>query len=160
MPVDHRVVAEQQGGAVMRHIRIDPAEGPSEKRSPCGNGVCVRERMSRHVITVVAGTPVAEAQRLMTAHRVHYLPVLDDRAALIGIVDADDLQKARRRRGPDAVGAVMSAPVVSIGPTAPLGEAIRLMAGRGIGALPVVARGRVVGILTQSDVVAAVARRE
>jgi CBS domain-containing protein len=54
----------------------------------------------------------------------------------------------------------MNAPTVSIGPQTPLAEAARLMADRQIGALPVVTDGRVIGILSQSDVVRAVACQE
>lgn len=57
---------------------------------------------------------------------------------------------------PAAVG---SAPAVSVGPELPLDEALHLMTDRSIAALPVVQDGRVVGILRQSDVVAALARR-
>jgi acetoin utilization protein AcuB len=117
--------------------------------------------MSRPAVTVAPGAPIGEALHLMTVRRIHYLPVIED-TALVGIVNADDLL-GTRRSGPlpgDDVAAVMSAPVVSIGPGASLGEAMRLMADRRIGALPVVEGGRVVGILTQSDIVAAVAGRE
>jgi CBS domain-containing protein len=146
---------------MMRHVRFDPAEDPSEERPVCAEVACVRERMSRPAVTVAAGAPIAEARRLMAAHRIHYLPVLDDNAALVGIVNADDVLRTRRPR-PSAgvVAAVMSAPVVSVGPAEPLARALRLMADRSIGALPVVESGRVVGILTQSDVVTAVARQD
>jgi CBS domain-containing protein len=75
------------------------------------------------------------------------------------MVNEDDVLGTRQgaRQQTDAVAAVMSAPVVSVGPGAPLKDAMDLMVGRGIGALPVVEDGRVVGILTQSDVVAALA---
>ena len=53
----------------------------------------------------------------------------------------------------------MSAPVISVGPAESLKAATQLMVDRAIGALPVVDDGRVVGILTQSDVVTALARR-
>jgi CBS domain-containing protein len=143
----------------MRHVRIDPAEGPSDERAACKSGACVGERMSRPAVTVTAEAPIAEARRLMARHRIHYLPVVGDDAALVGLVTADDVRTPRRRRGggPTVVAAVMSAPVVSTGPAAPLADAIRVMAERDLGALPVVAGRRVVGILTQSDVVAAVA---
>lgn len=144
----------------MRHVRIDPAEGPGEERDPCQAGVCVRERMSHPAVTVAAGAPLAEALRLMAAYRIHYLPVVDDDARLVGIVNADDVLGTRRPGVADAevVAAVMSTPVVSTGPAVPLAEAMCLMADRGLGALPVVEGGRIVGILTQSDVVTALAR--
>ena len=146
----------------MRHVRIDPAEDPSTERPAGAAGVSVRERMSRPAVTVTADTPLAEALRLMAAYRIHYLPVVDGEARLVGIVNADDVLQTRRARRPPAVvvGAVMSTPVISVGATSPLTDAMGLMADRRIGALPVVENGRVVGILTQSDVVTAVARQE
>jgi CBS domain-containing membrane protein len=117
--------------------------------------------MSRPAVTVSGRASLAEALRLMTDHRIHYLLVMDDEGHLVGMVNEDDVlgtrQEARQRT--DAVAAVMSEPVVSVGPGAPLQDAMDLMVGRGIAALPVVEGGRVVGILTQSDVVAALARQ-
>jgi CBS domain-containing protein len=117
--------------------------------------------MSRPAVTVTADAPLDEALRLMAANRIHYLPVVDAEARLLGIVNADDVLQTRRARRPPAVvvGGVMSTPVVSIGAASPLTDAMRLMADRRIGALPVVENGRVVGILTQSDVVTALAHQ-
>jgi CBS domain-containing protein len=115
--------------------------------------------MSAPAVTVRAAAPLPEALSLMAMRRIHYLPVVDEDGTLIGLVNSDDLL-GTRGRGPargDVVGAVMSAPAITVGPTATLAEAMRLMVERGIGALPVVHERRVVGILTQSDVVAAVA---
>lgn len=53
-----------------------------------------------------------------------------------------------------------SAPVVSVAPESSLDEALHLMTDRSIAALPVVQGGQVIGILRQSDVVAALARRQ
>jgi CBS-domain-containing membrane protein len=145
----------------MRHERIDPAEGPRQEQPAWAHGVSVGERMSRPAVTVADGATITEALRLMALNRVHYLPVLDDEARLVGIVDTDDVLGTRRTEGSPAPGvaAVMSSPVVSIGPAAPLSEAMRVMADRCIGALPVVDGGRVIGMLTQSDVVTALARQ-
>jgi CBS domain-containing protein len=138
-------------------MRCDPDEGPCEAGRPWAESLCVRDRMSRPAVTVAAGAPIPEALRLMTARRIHYLPVVEG-AALVGIVNTDDVLGTRRSGPPGKdVAAVMSTPAVSIGPAASLAEAMRLMADRRIGALPVVEGGRVVGILTQSDIVAAVA---
>jgi acetoin utilization protein AcuB len=141
---------------MMKHERIDPAEGPVERGGP-GRTVYVHERMSRPVVTVAAGASLDEALRLMAAHRIHYLPVVDD-DRLVGVVNSDDVLGTRRPAlpRPAIVSAVMSTPAISIGPWVRLDEAMRLMADRRIGALPVVEGGRVVGIFTQSDVVAAV----
>jgi CBS domain-containing protein len=118
--------------------------------------------MSRPAVTVASGAPLTEALRLMALHRIHYLPVLDDEARLVGIVNTDDVLGTRRPGEAPAqmVGAVMSSPVVSIGPDAALSEAMRVMASRRVGALPVVDGERVVGMLSQSDIVAALAHPE
>lgn len=143
----------------MRHVRIDPAEDSSRER-PSSPYVCVRERMSTPAVTVAATAPVTEALRLMAAHRIHYLPVVADDGSLVGMVNADDVLGTRRpgKASGGAVAAVMSAPAVSVGPGVPLAEAMGVMADRQIGALPVVEDGHVIGILTQSDVVIALAR--
>lgn len=144
----------------MRHVRIDPREGPGDEGAPETEQIYVRERMSRPAVTVAARASLGEALHLMVGHRVHYLPVVDDEAHLVGMINEDDVLGTRRLRPPadDAVAAVMSAPAVSVGPLVPLQEARNLMADRRIGALPVVQDGRVIGILTQSDVVATLAR--
>ena len=145
----------------MRHMRIDPAEGPLNEPSAWAHGVSVRERMSRPAVTVAGGAPLTEALRLMALNRIHYLPVLDDGARLVGIVNADDVQGTRRSEDSAArtVAEIMSRPVVSIGSDAPLSEAMHVMASHHIGALPVVDGERVIGILTQSDVVTALGRQ-
>lgn len=129
----------------MRHDEIDP--GLAGCRAPCAAHV-----MSRPPITIGMRASVADAVNVMTAHRIHYLPVVDEQARLVGIVNADDL---RRSGGAESAGvaAVMATPVVSVAGTAPVSEAVRVMAAHGVAALPVVESGRVVGILTQSDVV-------
>ena len=117
--------------------------------------------MSRPAVTIVDRASLGEALTLMVAHRIHYLPVVDDEGRLVGILNEDDVLGTRREPRPDSdlVTTVMSAPVISVGPAETLKAATQLMVDRGVGALPVVDDGRVVGMLTQSDVVAALARR-
>ena len=145
----------------MRHVRIDPAEGPLNEQSAWAHGISVRERMSRPAVTVADGATIPEALRLMALNRIHYLPVLDDGGRLVGIANMDDVLGTRRSEGSLArtVAEVMSRPVVSIGPAATLSEVMRMMASHGIGALPVVEGERIIGMLTQSDVVTALARQ-
>ena len=52
----------------------------------------------------------------------------------------------------------MRSPVVSVTLDTTIGDAVRLMASRGVGALPVIEDGHVVGILTQSDAVETLSR--
>jgi acetoin utilization protein AcuB len=115
--------------------------------------------MSRPAVTVPATASLAEALRRMADHRIHYLPVVNNDGGLIGIVNEDDVLGTRREAPPtgDTVATVMSAPAVWVDPAQSLNEAMQLMVGRSIGALPVVEHGRVIGILTQSDIVSALA---
>jgi CBS domain-containing protein len=55
------------------------------------------------------------------------------------------------------VGGVMSAAVIVVDPERPVAEAARIMMDHKIGALPVVDEGRLVGIITESDFVRAMA---
>lgn len=145
----------------MRHMRIDPSEGPGDTNAERARPISVGERMSKPAVTIVARAALGDALALMVAHRIHYLPVVDDEGRLVGIVNEDDVLGARWAPRPhsDVVAAVMKAPVASVGAAETLSGAMQLMVDRRVGALPVVRDGRVVGILTQSDVVAALARR-
>src|SRR3990172_3886214 len=132
----------------------------------------VSDVMTRDVVTVDALAPFKEVVRLMQEHRVSALPVVDDDDVLVGIVSEGDLilredpgLAGRRpffggRRGAPA-GAkaagklaheLMSTPVISVSPTAALGEAARLMHRNEVKRLPVVdEEGRLVGIVCRAD---------
>ncbi len=128
----------------------------------------VRRWMRQPVVTVGLDTPVREAVRLMQSHRVRHLPVLDAGGRLAGIVTDRDLRQvvfdpAVEARLGDAAGALEAIPmreimtwgVITVRPGTDVRQAARLMHERKIGALPVVEQGRVVGILTETDVLAA-----
>jgi CBS domain-containing protein len=104
--------------------------------------------------------------------RVRHLPVLDDdEQRLVGIVTQRDLfrdalahalgyGKPAQRKILDtlAVKDVMATEVVTIRSDASLVYAARVLTERKIGCLPVVDDGRLVGILTEGDFVALIAR--
>ena len=144
----------------MRHMRIDPYQGPGDEHVAWPEPICVGDWMSKPAVTVPATAPVAEALQRMAYHRIHYLPVVNDEGGLIGIVNEDDVLGTRRgaRTRDEIVAEVMSAPAVSVDPAQSVKDAMALMAGRSLGALPVVKDRRVIGILTQSDVVSALAQ--
>jgi acetoin utilization protein AcuB len=71
---------------------------------------------------------------------------------VVGVVTDRDLRGA----DPDArVDAIMSHPVVVVSPRTAMDKAARLLFDRRIGCLPVIEEGKLVGILTQTDAVAA-----
>lgn len=130
----------------------------------------VRHTMTPDPITLPAGASLAEALDLMVRNEIRELPVLDGRR-LVGIITERDLRALLGPGIKDAdlsdvdegllqtqVDEVMSDEVQSISPDAGLGEAARLLADLRVGALPVVdERGRLVGILSVTDVLAVAA---
>ena len=130
--------------------------------------VTVREWMSRPVTTIGAAAPVRQAAELMENRKIRHLPVVDHDDLLIGIVTDRDLRQMifdpliQERLGEvvealDAltVREVMTWAVITVRPETGIRQAMRLMREQKVGALPVVERGRVVGMLTERDILRA-----
>lgn len=128
----------------------------------------VRNWMHPAPTVVRADTAVAVAGELMRTRKIRHLPVVDAEEHLVGIVTDRDLRQVvfdpmiQERLGEAvhaldglAVREVMTWGVVSVRPSSDLRETAFLMHERKIGALPVVDGGRVVGILSETDVLAA-----
>jgi|RhiMetdeSRZDD1v2_1073273.scaffolds.fasta_scaffold193424_2 acetoin utilization protein AcuB len=107
--------------------------------------------MSRPVHTVKPDTIAGDAVALLRRHGFRHLPVMEgDR--VVGVVTDRDL----RNVAPDTrVSTIMSRPVVVVSPRTAMDKAARLLFDRRIGCLPVIEEGKLVGILTQTDAVAA-----
>jgi len=131
----------------------------------------IERRMRLSVISVQRDESVDHAQTLMAQHGIRHLPVLEGRR-LVGIISDRDvfgtsIQQRRDAGGMSAgrayflvpgvrVDEVMTPDPVVISPGADIEEAARLFIERKIGCLPVVDHGRVVGIITEADVLAVV----
>ena len=114
----------------------------------------VRDRMSRPAVTVRQDADFQKALALMQEKKLRRLPVVDDDGQLVGIIVERDLLVAAMRylQSRVEVGDLMTRNVVTIGPDADLNEVARTMLERKIGGLPVVEHGRLVGIVTESDI--------
>jgi acetoin utilization protein AcuB len=114
----------------------------------------VRNRMSRPAVTVRQDADFQKALALMQEKKLRRLPVVDDDGRLVGIVVERDLLIAAMRylQSRVEIGDVMTRNVVSVGPDTDLNEVARTMLERKIGGLPVVEHGRLVGIITESDI--------
>lgn len=119
--------------------------------------------MTRDVVTLGPDTTAAEALAASREKRVRHFPVVED-GALVGLVSDRDLRSATPALGdPDRAGAlqeikvseVMAREVKTTHPQDPIEQAANVMRERKIGCLPVVENGRLVGILTASDVMEA-----
>jgi acetoin utilization protein AcuB len=120
--------------------------------------------MSHPVITVNADMSMQEALNLMRSEHVRRLPVIDKRGQMIGIVTETDLAKAspsqatvlsvyeiRELVAKVKVGEIMTKEVVSVNDNTPIEEAARIMADYHISGLPVIREGKLVGLITESD---------
>jgi len=108
----------------------------------------VIERMARTPVTITAEATVEEALSVLAEKKQRHLPVLDADETLIGIVSEKDLLRARCD---EAVEKVMTREVVTVTEYTALEEAARIMADHRISSLPVMRDGRLVGIITETD---------
>jgi acetoin utilization protein AcuB len=121
----------------------------------------VEDVMQTSVTTITPKTPLAEAVRLVRRRGIRHLPVVQDHA-LVGIVSDRDLKRAAAaspetpqvRSLPEAppVDEIMTRAVITVGRTFPIEEAARLMVTEKVSALPVTEGGRLIGIITETDV--------
>jgi len=70
----------------------------------------VADVMTSRVVTVTPGTPILAAARLMLAHKISGLPVLDDDGRVVGIVTEHDLLRRRRDSDGDQRGGLAQRP--------------------------------------------------
>ena len=134
--------------------------------------------MSRDVVAVQPGTPLAEAWRLLRRHDIRALPVIDPARRVIGMVsDLDFIRnpelephpgiESRFRRilrrtvgrqpgPPEVVGQIMPPAIRTVAEGMHVAELVPLMADAGLRHVPVVdGEGRLSGIIAQSDLIAA-----
>ena len=147
----------------------------------------VKDIMTKEVITFKPDLPVKEAAKELSEANIGGAPVLDDEGRIIGIVVESDLimQEVRlhfptyvqlldsyiylpgsmsrfEKEFKKAVGAkvkdVMSTDVVTIDAGATVEDAATMMVDKDINMLPVMAEGKLVGVVSKRDLVKAIGR--
>lgn len=126
----------------------------------------VKQQMTRQVAFVTPEDTISDAYSAMRSLEMHHLPVLEN-SKLVGMLsDRDILIRARRENDEMIVPGtfvkeVMSAPVLSCAPDVSVGHAADLMLKNQVHSVPVVdARGKLVGIVTSSDLLRLLRDRE
>jgi CBS domain-containing protein len=142
----------------------------------------VKDVMTKNVTSITPQATVAEALDVMTRSRISGLPVIDETGGLVGIVsEADFLRRSElgteksqahwlgsifmpghaadiyARAHAKHIDQIMTTDVATIDENANLGEAVTLMEQRRVKRLPVVADGKVVGMIARADFVRALA---
>ena len=127
----------------------------------------ISDLMITSPITADPQMPVLEARQLMIAKRIRHLLVMDG-PKLAGILTDRDIRLNMPSPATSltiwelnyliarmTVGSVMTKKLVTVGPRQDAREAALLMLDNRVGALPVVDRGQLVGIVTETDLLRA-----
>lgn len=124
----------------------------------------VNDVYTRDAIVVAPDASAPTAGKLMEEHDIRRLPVVED-GKLVGIVTMTDLLRAAPSPATSLsiweinyladkvkVEEIMTRMVLTVTPDTDLGAAAALMLHHKIGGIPVLEDGRVVGIVTESDI--------
>jgi acetoin utilization protein AcuB len=124
----------------------------------------VRDRMSKHPLTIHEGETISAAHHYMEEQKVRHLPVVNKAGETVGLVTEEDLLKAEPSSATSLsvweihslldrvkVKAVMVRDLITTTEDTPIEEAAHLMLEHKIGCLPVMRDGKLVGIITESD---------
>lgn len=142
----------------------------------------VKEVMTRDVVTVPPEMSLKNVARTLVALRISGMPVVDADGSVVGVIsEADVLAKerfddkdggaiARVLHRPDpskaaklaarVAGEAMTSPAITVEPYWTIPTVAKMMLENGINRLPVVRRGKLVGIVTRADLVRAFARTD
>ena len=125
----------------------------------------VRNVMSSPVVTVLPDMPFQDALRLMQEKGFRRLPVVDDKGKLVGIVAERDLLYASPSPATSLsvwemnymlskikINRLMTPEVITTTPDTTIEDAAHLMVLNRVGGLPVLEHGKVVGIITETDI--------
>jgi len=144
--------------------------------------------MTRDVVTVTKEMTIEELARLFARHAISGAPVVDEEGGLIGIVTENDLIKMEQRLHIPTVITILDAviylgsskkfeedikrmaatkvadiykkDVVTVSENATLQEVATIMSEKNIHHLPVIKKGKIVGIIGKKDIVKAIAKGE
>jgi CBS domain-containing protein len=135
------------------------------KRTAGGKAMIVAKRMVRNPVFVDENDSMKKAIDLLKERGIRHLPVLKDGEKLVGILTERDIKQASPSQATALeireiyylmdqvkVKQIMSRRPYTISPTAPIEEAALIMRDKKIGCLPVIEEGRLVGILTETDI--------
>ena len=123
----------------------------------------IAEIMTRSVVTLTQEQTLRDAVELLRSKHIRHLPVVED-SRLIGIVTDRDVKRATpsllsgvdrdeydRVLDETKIGQIMTREPTTVTPETGLKAAVKIFIERKFGGLPVVSGGRLVGIVTEID---------
>jgi CBS domain-containing protein len=114
-----------------------------------------REIMTRDVISILDEATVEDAARILARNRISGLPVVNAGGLLLGLVTEHDLIAKQGR----TVSEIMSRGVITVSPDTEVEQVQHLLTNQRIRRVPVVEDGKVVGVVSRSDLVRQLAMR-
>ncbi len=128
-------------------------ESTAVKYSFLLQNVTVGDMMSSPVTTVAPTLPVSQVITMMYSSKHLGFPVVE-RDTLIGMVTLADVNRnSSIDREAMQVRDIMTHDPVTLPPTAPVIEALKIMSARNFGRIPVVQDGKILGIVTRTDII-------
>ncbi len=133
--------------------------------------MAVRDVMNHQIVAVRVDDTLADAMRTLLDRGINSAPVVEADGSLVGMVGLKDGLRAPHPSGAEAmvhrhttlveraralrdtrVGAVMARVVITVRPDLPAEEAAAIMSNRGRHPLPVLENGRMIGVVSRSDI--------
>jgi predicted transcriptional regulator len=118
--------------------------------------VKVRDAMDTKLVKIEKDRPAIEALKLMIENGV-WSVVVTDKGVIVGVMTERDFIRRCILKGLDPsktpVEKLMSSPLITIEADRPLGEALQLMTTKGVRRLFVTEGGKIIGRITQTELV-------
>lgn len=121
----------------------------------------IEQIMSRNVYTLTADSPIVDAMKLIELHQIRHIPVVDENDHLIGIISDRDIRDVSPSIFHSTehledflkpVSSIMKKNVITAHPLDFVEEISSLFYEHHIGCIPIVDDEKVVGIITETDI--------
>ena len=122
-----------------------------------------KDIMTMNVVTIPSSTSIADAKRIMQAHKIRRLPVVD-RGKLVGMITEHRLESVSPSESSSltvwelgyllektTVKEIMEKNIITVNPDMTVEEVLAIAQSNKVGALLVLEDGRLVGIITTND---------
>ncbi|MCL5672882.1 MAG: CBS domain-containing protein [Nitrososphaerota archaeon] len=115
--------------------------------------IYVKDIMTRKVRTIDADASIKEAAKAMSKWRIGALVIMAG-SKPVGIITEGDISRSvARGHDPDATVGSLKKSLITVSPAEKVEVAARIMSEAGIKKLPVMENHKLVGIVTQTDIV-------
>lgn len=125
----------------------------------------IDQYMTKNVVTVKAQDSFLLASQLMKSRQIRRVPVVDDQGQVVGIITDRDIKEFSPSQAISLdvwelhdlvnkiqIGEAMTRHPITVTPDTPIEDAATLMRDEKVGGLPVIEKGKLVGIITESDI--------